>query len=437
MKERRLPPGPGGRNGMSAAEVERHQRERLFAATLASVVENRYSGTSIEGICRLSGVARTSFYKFFDSKESCFLAAVDEIQELGLARVRAGYRRGEDWEDQIRSAFAELIEVLVTQPAAGRVYIVDVYEAGAPGRERARRGMAAFEDLLARSFDQSPGHAGLPQELVAAIVAGVQMVIHDRLRDGSAAELPGLASVLGDWALSYGAPPETLTEGVIVTAAPRVKEAQTGPRARIVQAVSRTCAEEGVGRLNVNRLAREARVSLRTLYEEFPGGAEETFLATFDEIHEYSLRRAREAYETERDWPHRMHAVNQELFAYLASEPASAKTVLVEVLAAGPKALDHRDASLAPFGELLREGQRLAPEVPGVFRETIVFAVYSLVVREIEAGGIRDLTRLVPMATYLELAPYVGAERAVEIANEPLVAAGDAAPGHRASTDIA
>lgn len=65
----------------------------------------------------------------------------------------------------------------------------------------------------------------------------------------------------------------------------------------------------------------------------------------------------------------------------------------------------------------MEDGELLAPQVPEVVRKAIVFAVYSLVGRKIEAGGAEGVARLVPVATYIELAPYVGAARAAAVAN--------------------
>lgn len=425
MKQRRLSPGPGGRRGMSRAEVEGHQRGRLFAAMVAAVAERQYSGSSVEELCRISGVSRTDFYKFFDSREDCFLSTLDELQRLGMEQVSAGYKRAPDWEGGIRAAFDALIEMLVSQPAAGHMYLVDVYEAGVAGNERVKAGLAAFESMLAAGFSRSPQRAGVPAEIREAIVAGVQMVIHDRLRRGAVEELPGLATDLCDWALSYETPPEPLhlvaaSATAAAAAAPDPEDGATPER--IIVAIAAICADEGVNRVTVGAIAREARISLRTLYQHFPGSGEkpageEAFLAAFEEIVGRCLSCSRQAYEGEADWPLRMHAVNRELFAYLASHPAFAKTVLVEVLGAGPAALESRDSVLKPFGELLEAGQRLAPRVPAVVREAIVFAVYSLVGRAIEAGGAEQVTRLVPTATYLELAPYVGAARAATVAN--------------------
>jgi AcrR family transcriptional regulator len=414
-KLRSLSP-PRGRHATDRAASIAGQRQRLFGAMVAASAEKGYAATTVGDLVRLSGVGHGSFYNLFGSKRECFLAAIDEIQEIGMARVRHGYRSEEDWERRIRAAFAELLEMVVAQPAAAHMHVVDVYEAGPEGSKRVREGLAGFEELLGRSFEKSPSRAGVPAEIVAAIVAGIQMVIHDRLRRGAVSELPRLATELGDWALSYETPPQLLGEGGVPTAI-AASERGEGQRARIVGAVAEICATAGVTRLTAEGIAARARISLSTLYKLFPGGAEEAFLATFEEIVALCLQCSREAYGTELEWPARMHAVNRELFAYLASEPAFAKTALVEVLGAGPMALARRDRSLAPFGELLEGGQQLAPQVPDVVREAIVFAVYSLVGREIEAGGAKRLSRLVPTATYIELAPYLGAKRAATVAN--------------------
>jgi AcrR family transcriptional regulator len=82
---------------MTADEVERHQRERLFAAAVSSVAGNGYARSSVEELCRISGVARTDFYKYFDSRQDCFLATIDELQQMGsgpaIATARTGRRR--------------------------------------------------------------------------------------------------------------------------------------------------------------------------------------------------------------------------------------------------------------------------------------------------------------------------------------------------------
>lgn len=409
-----------GHKAIDRAAADDNHRRRLLGAMVAAIAERGYAKATTNEVAALAGVSSNALYKLFGSKEACFLAAIDELREFGMARIREGYGRPEQWEERIRAAFEELLRVLVEQPAAAHVYVVDVYEAGPEGNKRVKEGLADFEGLLAEGFARSPTRAGVPDEVIAAIVAGIQMVIHDHLRCGAIDELPELAAQLGDWALGYETPPEPLPDGSVTAPQQQRRDDDQDEDVpeRIVRAVAEVCARDGVTRLTVDAIASTARISLSTLYKHFPGGAEEAFLSAFEEIVRRCLECSRSAYTTEETWPAKMHAVNRELFLYLASEPALAKTALVEVLGGGRNALEQRDLSLAPFEGLLEGGQLLAPRVPAVVRKAIVFAVYSLVGREIEAGGAERLARLAPTATYIELAPYLGAERAAEVANE-------------------
>jgi AcrR family transcriptional regulator len=63
-------------------------------------------------------------------------------------------------------------------------------------------------------------------------------------------------------------------------------------------------------------------------------------------------------------------------------------------------------------------GYELAPDTPPIAAEAIGGAVYALVYDQVKAHGPESLPELVPMATYMTLAPFLGAERAYELATE-------------------
>src|ERR1700759_3130821 len=81
LRERRLPPGRSGDRGAA----RRDQRERLFAALVASCDERGYDATSVEDLLRTSGVSRATFYEQFADKLACFRAAQDEMIAAGIA----------------------------------------------------------------------------------------------------------------------------------------------------------------------------------------------------------------------------------------------------------------------------------------------------------------------------------------------------------------
>ena len=57
LRDKRLPPG----RGTPRAEAERNQRERLFAAMVATVAEKGYEATTVANLVKLSGVSRSAF----------------------------------------------------------------------------------------------------------------------------------------------------------------------------------------------------------------------------------------------------------------------------------------------------------------------------------------------------------------------------------------
>src|SRR6201996_7654796 len=72
---------PRGRHGLSPEFVARNQRERLIAALILTLDEVGYQKTTVSMIGRRAAVSKSDFYKHFDSKDECFIAAYDYANE--------------------------------------------------------------------------------------------------------------------------------------------------------------------------------------------------------------------------------------------------------------------------------------------------------------------------------------------------------------------
>ena len=133
-------------------------------------------------------------------------------------------------------------------------------------------------------------------------------------------------------------------------------------RGRLLFAVAQIVAEKGYAATTVADIVDRASVSRSTFYEQVPD-KEACFLAMFNLGVEFVLGQMREAWETlgsDRDW--RAH-VRSDLSTYmtvLASEPAFAWARHVEVLAAGPAALERRAQIFALFTDRTRRIHELA-----------------------------------------------------------------------------
>src|ERR1700743_140831 len=87
---------PRGRHGLSPEFVARNQRDRLITALILTLAEVGYQKTTVSMIGRRAAVSKSDFYKHFDSKDDCFLAAydyaVDRIRRAGVWRRRRAPR---------------------------------------------------------------------------------------------------------------------------------------------------------------------------------------------------------------------------------------------------------------------------------------------------------------------------------------------------------
>ena len=159
-------------------------------------------------------------------------------------------------------------------------------------------------------------------------------------------------------------------------------------RHRILVAMLHTVAERGYAATTVADIVAFASVSRSSFYANFTD-KEACFVATYGFAMDYVLGRVRAATESLKDESWRSHAQTglRAHMEVLASEPAFAITLHVEVLAAGPVAFDHRAQMLgsvatqfAELHELARAQQPELPEVPPA-----AFALYT--------GGLDELIR--------------------------------------------
>jgi AcrR family transcriptional regulator len=408
LRDRMLRRGPGN----PPEKVANNQRMRLFGAMVACVAQQGYAATSVADLTRTSGVSRRSFYDLFDDKDACFVATVEAILEAAIGLVLPEDREG-DWEERARRDFYAFAAALSAQPAAAKMCLVDAYAAGPKAVELVEGMVAAGEALLQKRFAESPDRAQMPPELVTAFVGGVLEIFRHRFRLG--AEVTAVSDELMVLALSYRAPTRPLKRrGQAIT--PTAQPAQPWDQAaRGLLAFEDEVAERGYVGTTVEEVAARAGMSVKTVYSNF-SGKEDLLAAAIDSGAAQIVAAVLPAFRRNPYWPEQVRAGLTAFFGFLASRPALAKLMLVEVLAAGQGALQLRQAALAPMESLLAQGRRLNPGVPAIAVEAIMGGILSLAARRVRKQGSQDLPELVQSATYLVLTPFLGDERATTVA---------------------
>jgi AcrR family transcriptional regulator len=413
LRERRLPPGRGG----SPEETERNQRERLFAATVAAVVEKGYEATTVADLVKLSGVSRSAFYKHFEDKQACFLAAVEAMVDPTLERL-AGDDSVPAGLERAQRAFGDLVETIVGQPAAAKMCVVEVYAAGPEGAELVERMMESATEVAAALLEQVPERKGMPRELVRSLVGGIQKVIHKRLYRGQEEELLQLTPQLWDWIFCYPVPPGPLKarrRRAVKTLPFEERQRLATPPERILRALAAVVGEKGYPDTTVAEVVERAQTSQRTFYEHFKN-KEDAIVAALDSGSAHMLAAALPAFRRAPDWPHAVHDTQEAMFRWGAEEPEYARMGGKEMYAAGRRALDQREVVTEGMEGLLAPGYELKPETPSIAAEAVGGALYSLLYDHVNKKGAETLPDLVPTLVYVTLAPFLEAEEAYEVA---------------------
>lgn len=398
-----------------------HQRERLLGATVAAVAEKGYDATRVEDILLIAGVSRNAFYKLFSNKRDCFLATLAEIERLAKPSVIDVVARTEGgWEDKILAMLDALAKVVVEQPAMAKVAWIEVYAAGPEAVEIIERMDRAMENVVRRTLKSSPERAAMPREIVRAVVGGVRKIVHTRVREDRTDELPALMPDLLEWMSLYETPPQRLARPRrvppgLVTPRPEPENA----RERILAAVTDLVAEQSYQEMAITEIAGRAGISLTTFYNNFDG-KEAAFLATLDAAQQETFAATVPLLMAAPDWATGVSAAARAFTAFLAIHPASAELGGVGVWATSPAALELRARGLALFGTLLDEGFRQYPDTPPVAAEAIAASADALLFDRLRHKGAGRMYEIAPTAAFLTLAPFVGSERACELANAEL-----------------
>jgi AcrR family transcriptional regulator len=175
-------------------------------------------------------------------------------------------------------------------------------------------------------------------------------------------------------------------------------------RERLLRAAAEVFAERGYADASAEAISRAAGMSKATFYEHF-ANKEDAILALFDQAAQAVLERVGEATtSTETDADSRVRAGVAAFVAAIADHPSASQTLLVEIIGAGPRAMERRDAILEGFAQLIDLENQTAHERWGVPRlksfedaYALVGAIAELASRHLRHGRPADVHELEPV----------------------------------------
>jgi AcrR family transcriptional regulator len=449
-RRRRKPTGAVARE-----QSRQRQRLRLALAMIECVAEDGYRSTRVADVIARAGVSRKTFYENFSNKEDCLLATYDFIAAEGIRQIEATYRATSGWPERVEAAIGALFDSAIANPGALRLSLLEITAIGPAGIERRKRTIKHYERFIRDALELAPGTGTVADVSVKAIVGGLNRALYRRVLRGDGEELRALVPDLVAWATSYSpTPAPILAEPTPLSDAQRTAiRVQSGrapgtlapppllgggrrglargdqnvsrsfvvqnQRARILDAVTNLTARDGYAALRVEEIAEHAAVSLVAFYEHF-ADKEDAFLVAYEVGHGKALAAVERAYVAESDWRLAVGAGIGALFGFLASEPSFAHIALIDALIATPHTAERSKDGVGSFAQMLVPGLEHARgrRPPAITVEAIAGGVFELCMQYALADKIRELPELVPSATYVALAPFLGGEEAGRIAVE-------------------
>ena len=170
-------------------------------------------------------------------------------------------------------------------------------------------------------------------------------------------------------------------------------------RQRLLEGMAGAITEKGYTATTIADVVSRAHVSKRTFYEHF-ADKEDAFLATYSAASDDMLRVIASAASVDAPWRERIEAGVRAYLTELAAHPALTRTFLVEIQAAGPKALALRRDVMTRFARGLQAivADTSAAPLDDGLATAIVGGINELLLRAVEEGRTEDLAALTDTA---------------------------------------
>jgi AcrR family transcriptional regulator len=164
------------------------RRQLILAAMIRVVGAKGYRETAVADVIAEAGTSRTTFYKHFEDKHDCFLAAYEMLVEQVFAEVVAGCDGQAPWMVRMTDGLTTIVDRFAVDPALARTAVVEVAAAGADARRLHWNAIARFTEYLDAGRELAADKE-LPENISLMSAGAVSGLIFDELLAGRADQL--------------------------------------------------------------------------------------------------------------------------------------------------------------------------------------------------------------------------------------------------------
>jgi AcrR family transcriptional regulator len=421
----------------SAAASSAAARERIMSAIVDLVSDGTYAKTTVAQVSKRAGVSTATFYAVFADKEDCFLAAYRHVADVlvgELERRTDASDPSSAWEATLDTIF----ELAAKQPQTLLLLAAEATLSTRRALEARDQLLGDTESIIDR-HQQAPSEAPVPDIPGKAIVGAAFRLLVRRLREKD--NLEELHSGLVLWIESYrsvGTPRwQTLTPRTALQAGPpnysaglatparpsrgrtrlSAEQIAENQRQRILHATAEVTAEKGYADTTVADIVACAGLAREVFYRHYRD-KQHAFMDAYETGFQTLMALAVGAFYTSADWPERIWAALRAYTDFMANFPSFAHLGMVESHTISPELVARVDERVMAFTFFLQEGNSYRddehPTGLSVVAEAIAMAMYEITSHVIRHGRNDGLPGLLPLMTYIVLAPYTGADAAGE-----------------------
>jgi AcrR family transcriptional regulator len=428
---------------MSAKNLKSTQRERLLDGMILAANRDGYARANVSQVIANAGVSRPTFYDYFTDKDSCFLAAHEEIVKRMLERVDHAVEHGAP-ERALQMGVRALIEFAGSDPAKARFLMNETMAGGPRALDERDRALDQIERIIERGTLRAAASAATPDLPTRPVLGAVYWLLAPLLRRGER-DFSELTDDLLQWIEGYDRPAgehrwDTLDRGPLIPPAPLVAELSLDapsplprgrPRApagevarnqreRILFATAEVAVRKGYTATRIADITATAGVDGRVFYAHFRD-KQQAFLA----VHELGVQQmmaiTARAYFSGATWPERVWEGVRASTHFNAAYPVLSHIGFVESHAVGSSALQRIDDSRTAFTIFLQEGYQHSAQAPRrAALEAIAAAAFEIGYHQIRSGNSRAIPNFACHVVYLCLAPFFGPDAANEFVDEQL-----------------
>jgi AcrR family transcriptional regulator len=188
----------------------------------------------------------------------------------------------------------------------------------------------------------------------------------------------------------------------------------TGKRERILQGMLKAVGNQGYERTTVQDAIAEAGVYRQAFYDSFDD-KEDCYLQALDAGSAWVELAMRDAALGEVTWRGQLRGALTGLLRFLDEQPAVGRALLVEVHAAGPRAVAKRTEAMSRAAAMVDRAREESNDgAPAISAEAVVAGILAVLHSRLAADQTSEYIRLLPELMYLAVLPFFGTDAASE-----------------------